>query len=110
VAPAPASIPAATFPGTPASQTPAPSALALDVDVKDTTWIHITTDGAVVLNDILAPGSTRRFSAERSIVIKLGNAGGASMRINGRDIGPLGTSGQVREIKITPDNASRIQG
>ena len=99
-----------SLPGTPAGQTPAPSALALDVDVKDTTWLHITTDGTVVLNEILAAGSRRRFSAERSIVIKLGNAGGAIMRINGRDIGPLGASGQVREIKITPDNASSIQG
>jgi len=88
---------------------PAASTLVLDVDVKEATWVHITADGTVALNDTLSPGATRRIAAEKSIDITLGNAGGASLKINGRDIGPLGGSGKVRELKITPENASRIQ-
>jgi cytoskeleton protein RodZ len=106
----PVPAPRSVFPENLANPASTTSPLALDVDVKDATWIHVTADGAVVLNDNLQPGSTRRFSAERSIIIKLGNAGGASMKVNGRDIGPLGTSGQVREFRITPDNANTIQG
>jgi cytoskeletal protein RodZ len=108
---APVDVPIPATPAEPVPAAPAQtSALALDVDVRDTTWIYISTDGTVVLSEVLAAGSTRRFSAERSIDIKIGNAGGATMKINGRDMGPLGGSGQVREFTITPDNAQRIQG
>jgi cytoskeleton protein RodZ len=86
------------------------SALVLELDVKELTWIRVSTDGMVALNDSVSPGTTRRFSAERSIDITLGNAGGATLKINGRDMGQLGARGQVREFKITPENATRIQG
>ena len=78
--------------------------------MKELTWIRISTDGLVALNDSMSPGTTRRFSAERSIDVTLGNAAGASLKINGRDMGELGARGQVREFKITPENATRIQG
>jgi hypothetical protein len=86
------------------------SALVLEVEVKELTWIRIATDGTVALNDSVSAGTVRKFSAEHSIDIILGNAGGASMKINGRDMGQLGARGQVREFKITPENALRIQG
>ena len=85
-------------------------ALVLELEVKELTWIRISTDGLVALNDSMSPGTTRRFSAERSIDVTLGNAAGASLKINGRDMGELGARGRVREFKITPENATRIQG
>lgn len=113
-APAPAAdvapVEAAIQPTLPVVPTAQTSPLALDVNVKDATWIQISADGTVVLNETLPAGSTRRFSAERSIDVKIGNAAGATMKINGRDMGPLGGIGQVREFTITPDNAQRIQG
>jgi len=84
--------------------------LVLEVDVKELTWIRIATDGNVALNDSISAGTLRRFSAERSIEVTLGNAGGTSMKINGRDMGQLGARGQVRQFKITPENALNIQG
>jgi cytoskeletal protein RodZ len=105
VSPAPVEVKPAA-PGAPF----ATAALVLEVDVKELTWIRIATDGTVALNDSVSAGTVRRFSAERTIDVILGNAGGASMRINGRDMGQLGARGQVREFKITPENALRIQG
>ena len=105
--------PAAVAPATeakPATTPFATGALVLEVDVKELTWIRIATDGTVALNDSVAAGTVRRFSAEHSIDVILGNAGGTTMRINGRDMGQLGARGQVREFKITPENALRIQG
>ena len=86
------------------------AALVLEVDVKELTWIRIATDGTVALNDSVSAGTVRRFSADRSIDVTLGNAGGTSMKINGRDMGQLGARGQVRQFKITPENALQIQG
>jgi len=96
-------------PVVPAPQPPQ-SALALDVNAKSQTWIKVTTDGTVVFSDVLQSGTERRFSAERSINITIGNAAGATIKINGRDLGRLGTEGQVRELRITPENAATIQG
>jgi cytoskeleton protein RodZ len=93
----------------PAATTPFAS-LVLEVDVKELTWIRIATDGTVALNESISAGTVRRFSAERSIDVTLGNAGGTSMKINGRDMGQLGARGQVRQFKITPENALQIQG
>ena len=108
--PAQAAIPS------PAETKPAPASpfasapLVLDVDVRELTWIRIATDGAVALNDSVSSGTVRRFLAERSIEVTLGNAGGTSMKINGRDMGQLGARGQVRQFKITPENVLQIQG
>lgn len=96
-------------PVTPAPQPPQ-SILALDVNAKNQTWIKVTTDGTVVFSDVLQSGTERRFSAERSIHITIGNAAGATIKVNGRDLGQLGTEGQVRELRITPENAATIQG
>ena len=120
--PSPAVAVQATTPSTPAQSTPttlpspasppsppSTSALAVDVNVTDSTWMKVTTDGTIALSEILQPGTNRRFSAERSIDVIIGNAAGASMQINGRDLGQLGTSGRVREFRITPENAAQIR-
>lgn len=86
------------------------SPLVLDVDIKDSTWIQIAADGTIVLADNLQPGTSRRFSADRSLEVTIGNAAGASLKINGRDMGVLGANGRVRQFRITPENAARIQG
>jgi cytoskeletal protein RodZ len=88
---------------------PANSTLAVDVNVTDSTWMKVTTDGTIALSEVLQPGTNRRFSAERSIDVIIGNAAGATMQINGRDLGQLGTSGRVREFRITPENAAQIR-
>lgn len=104
----PASTPPATPPA-PASPPSTNSALAVDVNVTDSTWMKVTTDGTIALSEVLQPGTNRRFSAERSIDVVIGNAAGATMQINGRDLGQLGTTGRVREFKITPENAAQIR-
>jgi cytoskeleton protein RodZ len=108
--PAPTPAPAPQ-PPRPAAATPAagPAALVLDLDVKDLSWVRITADGNVVLNDNLTAGSTRRFTAASSIDVSIGNAGGTSLKINGREIPALGGAGRVREFTITPENAARIR-
>jgi cytoskeleton protein RodZ len=88
---------------------PATTTLVLDLDVKGLSWVRITTDGNVVLNDNLQPGSTRRFTAASSIGLSIGNAGGTSLKVNGRDVPTLGKEGQVRELTITPENATTIR-
>jgi len=112
--PAPAQVsspsPATTQPANRTATSPASSAaaLTLDVEAKEETWIQVLADGTNLFADVLQPGATRHFSGDRLIDITIGNAAGASLKINGRDPGRLGTSGQVRQLKITPENATQI--
>ena len=96
----------------PAASPPAQAAstLVLDVSARDLTWIRVSLDGGASINENLESGATRRFSAERSIDVTVGNAAGVSMKINGRDMGQLGAIGKVREFKITRENAGEIRG
>ena len=75
------------------------------MEAKETTWIRVRADGNdVVSGEILAPGMIRKFSAQNSIDITIGNAAGLVLKINDMPIKSLGRSGQVRELTITPGN------
>jgi len=97
---------------TPAAPTPEPptNALAMVVEAREATWISIVTDGAAVPGELLQPGTTRQFKAQTSIRLNIGNAGGVSIKINDRELRPLGKSGQVRTITITPQNLNDLIG
>jgi hypothetical protein len=86
-------------------------ALAVEMEVREPTWIKLITDGnEVVAGEVLQPGTTRRYTAEASIDITIGNAGGLVLRVNDRQVGFLGRSGEVREVYITPQNLNDLFG
>lgn len=96
-------------PATTASAASTASTLALDINANSQTWVKVTSDGTVTLADILQPGTERRFSAERSLNVTIGNAAGVTLKINGRELKELGAEGKVRELRITPENAAEIR-
>ena len=90
----------------PATPEPASSdALALEIEATAMTWIKIVADGnAVVPGEILQPGAIRKITANNSISLAVGNAAGLNLKINARALKPLGRSGEVRKVTITPQN------
>ena len=96
--PAPISQPAALPPPPPTAPetssvatTPEPEpappatkeALAIEMEAKETTWIKVTADGnSVNPGEILKRGMTRRFTAQTSIDLIIGNADGLTLKIN----------------------------
>ena len=92
-----------------ATPPPAASTLALDINANSQTWVRVTSDGTIAFADILQPGTERRFSAERSLNVTIGNAAGVTLKINGRELKELGAEGKVRELRITPENAAEIR-
>ena len=86
-------------------------ALTVDIEAREKTWIRVTTDGSSInQGEILEPGMTRTFTAQGSIDMSIGNAGGLTMRINEQSARPLGRSGQVRIVTITPHNVEDFIG
>jgi cytoskeleton protein RodZ len=90
---------------------PRSQALTLDVEAREKTWIKVTSDGnRDTPGEILEPGMTRKFTAENSLYISIGNASGLTLKINDKPLKPLGKSGQVRSVTITPANLKDFIG
>lgn len=88
--------------------------LRLEVVGKERCWISIVQDGISVFSRVLEPGEVQSFSAEEKLFIKVGNAGGISVKINGKSAKPLGKSGEVIKLLIDrttlPDLIDRSAG
>lgn len=78
--------------------------LALEAD----SWMRVTVDGAVIMEEVVNAGQTRRYEAEAEVIVRLGNAGGVRAQYNGEDIGSAGSSGEVVEIRFTPEGFEPI--
>jgi cytoskeleton protein RodZ len=68
----------------------------LALNVTETSWLRVTVDGRVVLEGTLPSGAAKSFSGKVADV-RVGNAGGVRIAVNGKPLGPLGASGDVVE-------------
>ena len=62
----------------------------------------VTADGKVVFDGVMRNGDRRVATAQREVVIDLGNAGAMVWSVNGKSAKPLGPMGQTRRARITP--------
>ncbi len=90
-----------TLAAIPPLNTPAPAAAkaakrGLTVHVTETSWLRVTVDGTVVLEGTLPTGAAKTYTGKTADV-RVGNAGGVRIAVNGRTLGPLGASGDVVE-------------
>jgi cytoskeleton protein RodZ len=95
----------------PAPATPAPATAAipgskvlLELLAKEKTWLSVASDGRTVFSGILAPNETKSVEGRESAKLKVGNAAGLEVRLNGKLISPLGGRGQVLVVVFHPDN------
>jgi hypothetical protein len=89
---------------------PAPSApLTIVLTATSPSWVTADADGRRALFKTVAPGLPETIIAKREIVIRAGNAGALAWRVNGRELGPMGRIGQIRDVTITPRSAATVQ-
>jgi cytoskeletal protein RodZ len=95
VSPSPAALPAAT-----------PLALAhggtnsLALVLSAPSWLRVTVDGSVSMEGTFPAGTSKTFHG-KSALVRIGNAGGVEVYVDGRDVGKLGKSGDVVEHTFT---------
>jgi len=75
----------------------------LKVHAHDTTWLQIVIDGTQSHELLMKPGDSAQWVAGHSFSLKIGNAGGINILLNGKDIGNLGEKGQVVKINLPAD-------
>ncbi|MCC6177786.1 MAG: DUF4115 domain-containing protein [Chloroflexi bacterium] len=82
-----------------ASPSPSPSpsnrGLVVEAEIVDRTWLEVWVDGKSVFADTVQPGTSRTFTAEQQVRLRVGNAAGAKVVVNGTAQGPLGARGQA---------------
>src|SRR5262249_32250168 len=108
-APAPASTPAAA-PQAPAQPAGAAERVAAQapslthdpnkpvqvvIAAEEAVWVLARADGQYLFSGTLEPQQSRTVEADRAVLVRLGNAGGVSITLNGKPIGPVGPKGQV---------------
>lgn len=80
-----------------------PEPVSIVLKTSGAAWVDARADGRRVLYELLAPGMERRLSADREIVLRVGDAGAVSLVVNDRRLGVVGRPGEVRILRVTPD-------
>ena len=65
-------------------------------------WVSARADGKYLFSEILTANQTRTVEANDTVLVRLGNAGGLSVTLNGKPVGALGEKGQPRTVQFTP--------
>ncbi|MGQ0550973.1 MAG: RodZ domain-containing protein [Armatimonadota bacterium] len=102
--PVPASTPLPSPPSAPAQSAgdvPLTRGVMVVISATGLSWIRVTADGVKVFENVLRPGDVRRWSANRVLQIRSGNAGGVDVTVNGRRLGVLGRVGQIASRAFT---------
>jgi cytoskeletal protein RodZ len=100
----------AAKPPSDAAAQPSPgSKVLLDVLAVEATWLSASSDGKMVFQGILAPHDSKTIEGKEVAKLRVGNAGGVEVRLNGKPLGPLGARGQVLVVVFRPDKFEIVQ-
>ena len=83
--------------------------LLLEIEATDEVWLRVARDKQDQTREVLLrPGEHLGLEAEEQITIKAGNAGGLVLKLNGRQLPPLGRRGEVVTKTITARGIEQI--
>lgn len=76
---------------------------------KEEAWVQVTADGKVAFTSTMQPNDSRTISADDTVKVVTGNAGGIVISLNGKQLDSLGPSGQVRVVRLTAAGPQFVQ-
>lgn len=74
----------------------ADQANSLVVRLSAPSWLRVVIDGSVRIEGTFPAGTSKTFRGKRAL-LRIGNAGGVTLLVDGKLVGPLGKSGDVVE-------------
>lgn len=77
------------------------AAVRVELKAEEPVWVSVRSDGKYVFSDTLQANQTRTVDANEKVVLRVGNAGGIEITLNGKPIGTLGPKGQIRTVQLT---------
>ena len=80
---------------------PRDATVHVEITADEAVWVSARADGKYSFSATMDPHATRTIDGVKEVTLRLGNAGGVSISLNGKPIGPAGPKGQVRTIQFT---------
>jgi len=73
----------------------------VELTALEPVWVLAQADGKYTFSGTLDANESRTVEANGKILLRLGNAGGVNIILNGKPIGSVGSKGQVKTIQLT---------
>jgi transcriptional regulator with XRE-family HTH domain len=83
--------------------------LRIEMAATNWCWVAAETDGARVMYRLVEPGERVVLEGQRTIALRLGNAGAVTLSINDGASQSFGGDGEVVELEVTPDNVEGLR-
>ncbi len=80
------------------------SRYVLNAVCSDASWLRVQTGEGKIEETLMKPGEMRKWTSQKGFDIKLGNAGGVKLVLNGRDLGTLGEKGRVVRLSLPQED------
>ncbi len=64
-------------------------------------WVLVRSDGKYLFSGTMEANQSRTVDAGKNVELRVGNAGGISVSLNGKPLPALGPKGQVRTVQLT---------
>lgn len=74
----------------------------IDLALTGQSWVRVVADGVTEFEAILEQGETRSWTADQSITVRVGNAGGVMYSYNNSEAAPMGEPGMPEEKTFGP--------
>lgn len=106
-----AAVAASPSPTASPSSSPSPSNAPIQVNLNlvNRSWLRIVVDGKTSFEGTLEQGENRSWTAQKSLTVLAGNAGGVAVAFNGGQSQPMGAAGAVVRRTFTPQTAATPQ-
>ena len=73
----------------------------VEITADEAVWVLARADGKYAFSATMDAHTTRTVEGVKEVTLRLGNAGGVTISLNGKPIGPAGPKGQVRTLQFT---------
>lgn len=80
----------------------------VEVKLSDRCWMQVLVDGDVAFEGTAEPGLEMDWTGKNDVFITAGNAGAVDLTWNGKNVGVLGSAGQVVERHMTKDSDGTV--
>lgn len=93
-------VPNTTASALPGALMPRPEPNSLTLRFSAPSWVRVTIDGNVSMEGTFPAGTSKLFHG-RAAFVRVGNAGGVQLFVDGKPVGKLGRAGDVVERTFT---------
>lgn len=84
------------------------SRLTLTLKSEETAWVRIVYQDSLVEEGVFSEGLSRSWISPEKFYLKIGNAGGIRLALDGQDLGYPGKKGQVVTIVVSKEGVAAL--